>query len=138
MSLLSVFDISGSALSAQTVRLNTIASNLANVSSISSSEGETYRARHPVFSAIFDGVRSSSSISSGVKINGIVESQAPLKREFRPDHPFADEQGYVHLPNVNAMEQMADMIAASRAYQNNIEVLNISKELLLRTLSMGQ
>ncbi len=136
--LLSIVDISGSALSAQTVRLNTIASNLANVSSISSSDDETYRARQPVFSAIFDGVRSSGSISSGVKVKAIVESNAPLRQEFRPDHPFADDQGYVHLPNVNSMEQMADMISASRAYQNNIEVLNLSKELLLRTLSMGQ
>ena len=134
MSLFKVFDISGSALRAQTVRLNTTASNMANVDSISSSTATTYRARQPVFAAQLD---SAEDEVAGVDVLGIVESQAPLRREYRPDHPLADPQGYVNLPNVNPVEEMANMISASRSYQTNVEVLNTSKQMLMRTLALG-
>ncbi len=134
MSLFGIFDISGSALRAQTLRLNTTASNMANIDSISSSTATTYRARQPVFAAQLD---EAEDAVAGVEVLGIVESQAPLRREYRPDHPLADQQGYVSLPNVNPVEEMANMISASRSYQSNVEVLNTSKQMLLRTLSLG-
>jgi len=121
-------------LRAQTVRLNTTASNMANVDSISSSTATTYRARQPVFAAQLDDA---GDEATGVDVLGIVESQAPLRREYRPDHPLADQQGYVNLPNVNPVEEMANMISASRSYQTNVEVLNTSKQMLLRTLALG-
>ena len=137
MSLLNIFDIAGSAMSAQTVRLNVTASNLANTDSVSSSIDKTYRARQPVFETIYSGFMRDDASMAGVKVAGIVESQAPLRQEYRPDHPAANEQGYIFLPNVNAIEEMANMISASRSYQNNLEVINASKEMLLRTLSLG-
>lgn len=137
MALLNVFDIAGSALSAQSVRLNVTASNLANVNSIGRNAGSTYRARQPLFQPVYDQFMKGDSSAIGVKVNGITESKAELRKEYRPDHPYADEQGYVYLPNVNSIEEMANMISASRAYQNNIEVINASKEMLLRTLNLG-
>jgi flagellar basal-body rod protein FlgC len=134
MSLFGIFDISGSALRAQTLRLNTTASNMANIDSISSSTDTTYRARQPVFAA---QLNDAEDAVAGVEVLGIVESQAPLRREYRPDHPLSDQQGYVSLPNVNPVEEMANMISASRSYQSNVEVLNTSKQMLLRTLSLG-
>ncbi len=134
MSLFNVFTISGSALAAQGVRLNTTASNLANADTASSSTQSTYRARQPVFATLMDG----DDAVSGVQVLGIVESQAPLRREYQPGHPLADEEGYLTLPNVNAVEEMANMISASRAYQSNVEVVNASKQMLLRTLSLGE
>ncbi len=135
MSLFSVFDISGSALRAQTIRLNTTASNMANIDSISSSTANTYRARQPVFAAQLGAAEDDVA---GVDVLGIVESQVPLRREYRPDHPLADQQGYVNLPNVNPVEEMANMISASRSYQSNVEVLNTSKQMLMRTLALGE
>ncbi|MGE0082379.1 MAG: flagellar basal body rod protein FlgC [Thiohalomonadaceae bacterium] len=129
-----VFDIAGSALSAQTLRLNTTASNLANADSVSSSTEQTYRSRQPVFAAALSEARE----AVGVEVRGIVESQAPLRQEYRPDHPMANEQGYVFRPNVNAVEEMANMISASRAYQSNVEVINTAKQLALKTLTLGQ
>lgn len=135
MSLMKVFDIAGSALEAQKVRLNTTASNLANANSASSSIDTTYRARQPVFSTLMD---EASEAAAGVEVLGIVESQEPLQREYQPGHPLADEDGYVLMPNVNPVEEMANMISASQAYQNNVEVMNTSKQMLLRTLSLGE
>lgn len=137
MASFSIFDIAGSALSAQSLRLNITASNLANAESISSSSGAAYRARHPVFSAIYDAARQNGS-AVGVQMRGVVESQAPLRRNYAPDHPLADKDGYIHLPNVNAVEEMANMISASRSYQSSVEVLNTSRQLMLRTLTLGQ
>lgn len=134
MSLFRVFDISGSALHAQTVRLNTTASNMANAESASSSINSTYRARHPVFAAQL----AAADESSGVDVLGIVESQAPLRRTYRPEHPMADQDGYVNMPNVNPVEEMANMISASRSYQSNVEVMNTSKQMLMRTLALGE
>ncbi len=135
MSLFQIFDISGSALHAQTVRLNTTASNMANIDSISSSTGTTYRARQPLFAAKLDAARDEVA---GVQVLGIVESQTPLRREHRPDHPLADPDGYVNLPNVNPVEEMANMISASRSYQSNVEVMNTSKQMMMRTLALGE
>lgn len=134
MSLFKVLDIAGSAMHAQGVRMNTTASNLANADSISSSAGTTYRARHPVFAALFEG----GGEAAGVEVRGVVESQAPLRREHRPGHPLADADGYVFKPNVNPVNELADMISASRSYQTNVEVANTSKQMLLRTLALGR
>lgn len=136
MSLFRIFDVASSAMSAQSVRLNTTSSNLANADSVSSSTDTTYRARHPVFSATLDDVFNESP-DVEVKVLGIVESQAPLQQRYEPNHPLANKDGYIFLPNVNVVEEMANMISASRAYQANVEVVNTSKQLLLRTLSLG-
>ncbi len=137
MSLFKVFDISGSGMTAQSLRLNITASNLANADSVSSSTEETYRAREPVFSAIYDRARGDQA-SVGVKVAAVVENQSPLQREYQPDHPMADEEGYIYKPNVDVVAEMANMISASRSYQSNVEVFNTSKRMLMRTLTMGQ
>lgn len=134
-SLFRVFNIAGSALNAQTVRLNTTASNMANIDSISSSTNQTYRARQPIFAAQLD---EAGDALAGVNVLGIVESQTPLRQEYRPEHPLANEDGYVSVPNVNPIEEMANMISASRSYQSNIEVLNTSKQMMMRTLTLGE
>lgn len=136
MSLFKIFDIAGSGMSAQSVRLNTTASNLANANSVSTTAEGAYRARHPVFQTVLNGT--AGSASAGVRVLGIVESQAPPLRVFDPGNPIADEQGFVFKSNVNIAEEMANMISASRTFQNNIEVLNTSKELMLRTLNLGR
>ena len=139
MSLFNVFEIAGSALDAQSVRMNTTASNMANANSASSSTGSTYRARHPLFAPILaDAFDPSGDAAAGVRVEGIVESQAPLRREYQPNHPMADTQGYVFLPNVNVIEEMANMISASRSYQTNIEIMEASKRMLQQTLALGQ
>jgi len=138
MSLFSLFDTAGTALHAQTVRLNTTASNMANANSASSSTGETYRARHAVFAPIMDEVSGDGENSIGVRVMGVVESQAPLRSEYNPGHPLANEEGYIYMPNVNIVEEMANMISASRSYQTNVEVMNTAKQMLMRTLSLGQ
>ena len=138
MHLFDAISIAGSGLNAQALRLNTTASNLANSNSVSSSAGLTYRARHPVFEATPLQASARSPSGAGVRVVGIVESQQPLNKEYRPEHPAADPEGYVHLPNVNVVEEMANMISASRTYQSNVEVINTSKQMLLRSLSLGQ
>lgn len=138
MSLFNVFDISGSALHAQTLRLNTVSSNMANANSISSSTGETYRARTPVFAPMLNNPYGDKRQSAGVKVLGIVESNKPLRTEYSPDSPLANEDGYVFLPNVNMVEEMTNMISAARAYQSNVEVMNTAKKMLMRTLAMGK
>ena len=137
MSLFNVFGISGSALQAQTLRLNTISSNMANANSVASSTGEVYRSRHPVFAPMVKDFENEKK-AVGVKVLGIVESQKPLRSEYSPDHPLADKEGYIHLPNVNMVEEMADMISASRSYQSNVEVMTTAKKMLMRTLQLGQ
>lgn len=138
MSLFNIFDIAGSAMSSQSVRLNVTASNLANAQSVGPDEASTYRARHPVFSAVMQSLRGGQAQSVGVKVDGIVESQAPMDKRYQPDHPLANEEGYVYMPNVNIVDEMSNMISASRSYQGNVEVLNTSKQLLMATLRMGQ
>lgn len=139
MSMFKVFDIAGSAMSAQSLRLNVTASNLANANSVSSSIDQTYRARQPVFAAMLNEAGQSGTADAvGVQVRGIVESQAPLQQQYQPDHPMADENGNIYLPNVNVVEEMANMISASRSYQTNVEVVNTAKQLMMRTLTMGQ
>ncbi len=139
MSLFQIFDVSGTALHAQTLRLNTTASNMANANTASSSIDKTYRARHPVFAPMLqDFQEQEEGVGVGVKVLGIVESNAPIKREYNPNHPLADGEGYISLPNVNIAEEMADMISASRSYQSNIEMMNSAKQMMLRTISLGQ
>lgn len=138
MSLFRVFDTAGSGLSAQSIRLNVTASNLANADSVSSSSGESYRARHPVFASVLAGSWADQGAAVGVRVTGIVESQAPLRGEYQPDHPQANEDGYIFRSNVNVIEEMANMISASRTYQSNVEIINATKQMLLRTLSLGQ
>lgn len=137
MSSLKIFDIAGSGMAAQGLRLNLVASNMANVDAVSSSVEQTYRARHPVFRAVLDDIGSKAP-AVGVQMAGVVESQAPLVREYSPDHPMADQDGYIYRPNVNMVEEMADMISASRAYQNNVEVINAARQMMTATLNLGK
>lgn len=137
MSLFSVFQIAGSALTAQSQRLNVVASNLANADSTTSSTGGPYRAKQVVFTAVPMG---SSDVASGagVKVSSIVDDPTPMQKVYDPKNPGADEKGYVTMPNVNPIEEMVNMISASRSYQNNIEVMNTAKSLLMKTLTIGQ
>ncbi len=134
MSMFSIFNVSGSAISAQSQRLNVVASNLANADAVAGPDGQGFKARQVVFQTTPMG----SEASSGVKVSAITESDAPFKRVHNPNHPSADAQGYVNYSNVNPVEEMVNMISASRSYQNNIEVMNTAKTLLLKTLQMGQ
>ncbi|MBI2802773.1 MAG: flagellar basal body rod protein FlgC [Gammaproteobacteria bacterium] len=139
MSLFTVMNIAGSALAANTVRMNITASNMANADSAASSIGGTYRARQPVFvPQSIDTENFDDELAVGVQVAGVVESKAPLRREYQPGNPLADGDGYVFMPNVNTVEEMANMIAASRSYQTNIEIIEASKQMLARTLALGQ
>ncbi|CAN5152937.1 flagellar basal body rod protein FlgC [soil metagenome] len=137
MSLFNVLDIAGSGVSAQSRRLNTVASNLANVDSAASSDAEVYRAKQVVFQTAPTGVGTGHRDESGVKVSNIVEDKSPARRVYDPKHPMAGEDGFVSYPNVNAVEEMVNMISASRSYQSNLEVMNTSKSLLLKTLQLG-
>ena len=132
-----IFDVAGSALSAQSVRLNTIASNLANADVVSSSAEQAYRAKQPVFTAVLDNVAGDPA-TARVRVADIVESQVPARKEYAPQHSQADAEGYIYTSNVNVIEEMANMISASRSYQSNVEVMNTSKQLLLSTLRIGR
>jgi len=134
MSLFNIFNVAGSGMAAQSQRLNVVASNLANADSTTSANGQPYRAKQVVFAATpVDG-----SGAQGVKVTAVVEDNAPMKMVYDPKHPMADAQGYIAMPNVNVVDEMVNMISASRAYQNNVDVLNTSKTLLLKTLTIGQ
>jgi len=142
MSSFKLFDIVGSGMSAQSVRLNTVASNLANADSVSGDPNTVYKARHPVFQAVQAAVAQNLSAtdrasSASVQVKGIVQSNAPATERYDPGNPLADANGNVYAPNVNVIEEMTDMISASRAYQDNVEVLNTSKDLMLATLKLG-
>ncbi|ATJ84687.1 flagellar basal body rod protein FlgC [Halomonas beimenensis] len=134
MSMFSVFDISGSAMSAQSQRMNVTASNLANADSVAGPNGEAYRAKQVMFES---RARHQTGIG-GVGVREVVEDPSPLRQEYRPEHPLADDQGYVSLPNVDPVAEMANMISASRAYQANVEVMNTNKQLMLKTLTLGE
>jgi flagellar basal-body rod protein FlgC len=136
MSLSKVFGIAGSAMNAQSVRLNVTASNLANAGSTSGDPAKVYRARQPVF-ASFNDTLGQSGLSQ-VRLVGIVESSAPLIAQYQPGHPEADENGYVYVSDVSTVEEMVNMISASRSYQNGVEMINTTKDLLLQTLALGR
>ncbi len=138
MSLFNVFNITGSGMSAQSMRLNTTASNIANADSVSSSIDETYRARHPVFAAAMQNAAAGQDSSVGVQVLGIVESNKPLNIEYAPGHPMADQEGYIYKPNVNVIEEMTNMISASRSYQTNVQLAESAKNMLNKTLQLGQ
>jgi flagellar basal-body rod protein FlgC len=132
--MFSIFNVSGSAISAQSMRLNVVASNLANTDAVAGPDGQAYKSRQVIFQTVPMG----NNATAGVKVNGISESNEPFKRVHNPNHPSADAQGYVSYSNVNPVEEMVNMISASRSYQNNVEVMNTAKTLLLKTLQMGQ
>lgn len=147
MSLNQIFDIAGSGMNAQSLRLNTVASNMANAETVSSSVEQTYRARQTVFATVFNEQRQglggslfapADQAGSGVEVLGVVESDAQLQARYQPDHPMADDDGYVFYPNVNVVEEMANMMAASRAYQTNVEIMNTAKTMMQRVLTLGQ
>ncbi len=138
MSLFNVFDISGTGMSAQSTRLNTTASNIANADSVSSSIDETYRARHPVFAAEMQKAAAGQENAVGVQVLGVVESNKPLNVEYSPEHPMADKDGYIYKPNVNVIEEMTNMISASRSYQTNVQLAESAKNMLNKTLMLGQ
>ncbi|MDR5612469.1 MAG: flagellar basal body rod protein FlgC [Arsenophonus sp.] len=134
MSLFSIFEISSSALSAQSQRLNVSASNMANADSVTGPDGEPYRAKQVVFSV--------SSLSAdgigGVNVAQVVDDPSPFRLEYQPSHPLADERGYIRKPNVDVIAEMINTISASRSYQANIEVMNTTKSLMQKTLTLGQ
>ncbi|MDR5866469.1 flagellar basal body rod protein FlgC [Halomonas koreensis] len=134
MSMFSVFDISGSAMSAQSQRMNVTASNLANADSVAGPDGEAYRAKQ----VMFESRAASRAGIGGVGVREVVEDPSPLRQEYRPEHPLADDQGYVSMPNVDPVAEMANMISASRSYQANVEVMNTNKQLMLKTLTLGE
>ncbi len=134
MSLFQIFNVSGSATSAQSQRLNTVASNLANADTVAGPDGRAYKARQVVFQTQLMGEVG----AAGVRVSTIAEADAPGRRVHDPKHPGADGEGYVTYSNVNPVEEMVNMISASRSYQNNIEVMNTAKTLLLKTLQLGQ
>ena len=133
MSMLNVYNIAGSALSAQSMRLNAVASNLANADSVAGPDGQPYRARQVVFAA-----KPVEGAAVGVRVTGVVEDLAPPRIVYDPKNPAANEQGFVTMPNVNVVEEMVNMISASRAYQSNVEVMNTAKTLMQKTLALGQ
>ena len=134
MSMFNILNVSASAISAQSQRLNVVASNLANADAVAGPDGQSYKARQVVFQTVAMG----SAGSAGVAVSTVTEDQSPGRKLHQPNHPAADAEGYVTYSNVNAVEEMVNMISASRSYQNNVEVMNTAKTLLLKTLQMGQ
>ena len=135
MSSFRIFDIAGSAMSAQSARLNTVASNLANADAVSGNPDEVYKARLPVFKTLSEP---GSQDSAGVQVLGIVESQAAPEKRYEPGHPLADADGYVYAPNVNVVEEMVDMISATRAYEANVTALNATKSMISSGIEIGK
>jgi flagellar basal-body rod protein FlgC len=134
MSLFDIFSVAGSAMNAQSQRLNAVASNLANADSAVSANGEAYKAKQVVFAATPVGENG----ATGVNVAAVIDDPSPMKMVFDPKNPLADDKGYVTMPNVNVVEEMVNMISASRSYQSNVEMMNTTKTLLLKTLSLGQ
>lgn len=137
MSLFNVFNIAGSAMTAQSMRLNVVASNMANADSVTSSNGQPYRARQVVFEAKPLEAGMPKGVN-GVAVQKVIDDPAPMKLSYDPSSPFADDKGYVTMPNVNVVEEMANMISASRAYQANVDMMNTAKTMIQRTLALGQ
>ncbi len=134
MSLFSTINIAASALTAQSERLNVVASNLANADSATSADGQPYQAKQVIFKAIPAGPQGAGS---AVRVDRVINDPSPMKKMYEPNNPLADSQGYVTMPNVNVVEEMVNMISSSRSYQNNVEVMNTSNTLLLKTLTLG-
>jgi flagellar basal-body rod protein FlgC len=137
MSMMNIFNVSGSAISAQSQRLNVVASNLANVDTVAGPDGQAYKARQVTFQTQMMGADSSDPTAAGVTVSNVSEDQSPGRRVLDPKNPSADADGYVTFSNVSAVDEMVNMISASRSYQNNVEVMNTAKSLLTKTLQMG-
>jgi flagellar basal-body rod protein FlgC len=142
MSAFKVFDIAGSGMSAESVRLNTVASNLANADAVSGDPNQVYQAKHPVFQSVqalgAAASHTADQASASVKVLSIATNTAAPETRYDPSNPLANSDGYVYSPNVNAVEEMTDMISASRSYQNNVEVMNTARNMMLDTLKLGQ
>ena len=138
MGMLQIFNVSGSAASAQSQRLNVVASNLANADTVAAPNGQAYKARQVTFQTELMGQTANDATAAGVRVSTVREDQTPGRRVHDPKHPSADADGYVTYSNVNAVEEMVNMISASRSYQNNLEVMNTAKTLLLKTIQLGQ
>ena len=145
MSMFKIFDVAGSGMAAQSLRLNTTASNLANANSVASSPEKAYRAREPLFAAMHADAMAEQAAGGdaqgaavGVRVTGITESQAPVERHYEPGNPAADADGYVYGSNVNPIDELVNMISASRSYQNDVEVMQSAKQLMLKTLDLGK
>jgi flagellar basal-body rod protein FlgC len=138
MSLFNAIDVAATALEAQSVRLNTVSSNLANANTISSTEEGVYRAQNPVFETIYNELTGNGEVSAGVRVTEVIESDLPARREYAPHNPMADAEGFIYRPAINSVEEVANMLEASRSFQNNIEAMNTAKQLILRTLTLGR
>ena len=139
MSLFSIFNVAGSGMAAQSLRLNTVASNLANADSVASTPEAAYRSREPLFSAVQKQVgMGTQDAAQGVRVLGVSESQAAIPNRYEPGNPLADADGYVYASNVNPVDELVNMISASRSYQNNVEVMNSTRQLLQKTLDLGK
>jgi flagellar basal-body rod protein FlgC len=136
--LKNIFEIAGTALTAQTIRMNTTASNLANAGSISSTEEEAYRTKRPVFRALVEqsDLNSGFNVLGGVKVKEVVDTTDPVRKVHDPSNPEANEEGFVYLSNVNEVTEMVEMVAASRSFQNNVEVVTTARQLMMRTLDI--
>ena len=140
MSLFNVFNVAGSALNAETVRLNTTASNMANAESVNGDPSKVYRARQPVFQTMMDDSAldaDGEESSAGVRVLGVIESTTPPIERYEPNNPQANKDGYIYMSNVNSIEEMTNMISANRAFATNIDAINTARDLLLKTISMG-
>ncbi|WP_267223432.1 flagellar basal body rod protein FlgC [Dyella silvae] len=142
MSMFKIFDVAGSGMAAQSLRLNTVASNLANADSVSSTPEGAYRAKEPLFAAVqraLGGAKSAEGDSAvGVQVKGVTENQADVQARYEPGNPMADATGYVYGSNVNPIDELVNMISASRSYQNNVEAMNTTKQLMIKTLDLGK
>ena len=138
MSLFSIFNVAGSGMAAQSLRLNTVASNLANADSVATTPQAAYRAREPLFATVKNQLDGADAPGEGVQVLGVTESQAAIPSRYEPGNPLADADGYVYGSNVNPVDELVNMISASRSYQNNVEVMNSAKQLMLKTLTLGQ
>lgn len=138
MAMMSIFNIAGSALTAQSQRMNVSASNLANADSVVGPDGKPYKARQVIFQTIPQPGHPEMQAVGGVRVSGVVESNAPMKTKYDPNNPLADKKGYVEMPNVDVVAETVNMISASRSYQANVQVINTAKDLMMRTLTIGQ
>ncbi len=138
MSIKNIFGIAGTAMNAQTIRMNATASNLANAGTVGSSEEDAFKAKRPVFQALVEQADTNAGFENlgGVKVKEIVDTEDPVRRTFNPSHPQADDEGYIYLSNVSEVTEMVEMMAASRSYQNNVEVVSTARQLMFRTLDI--
>ena len=137
MTMLAAMKISSSAMTAQMVRMNTTASNLANMDVVGATEAEAYKAKKPVFQTMIEKF-SETDYEAGVQVSGITQTDRPNTRRYEPQNPLANDEGYVYQSNVNSIEEMVEMTNASRSYQTNVEVMNATKKMMMATLQLGK